>query len=68
MENGAHGALHYYALELPSNNVIGLFNTRGTATHAYHYSPYGEPRSSSEPTHNRLRFTAREPDAQTGLY
>ena len=65
---GANGALHYYALDLPSNNVIGLFNTAGTATHAYHYSPYGETQSSSEPTHDPLRFAARELDAQTGLY
>ena len=67
-ENGANGALHYYALDLPSNNVVGLFNTTGSATHAYHYSPYGEAHSSSEPTHNPLRFAARELDAQTGLY
>ena len=67
-ENGANGAVHYYALDLPSNDARGLFNSSGTLTHSYQYSPFGEQQSSSESTHNPLRFAARELDAATGLY
>jgi RHS repeat-associated protein len=67
-EGGAGGAVHYYALDLPSNDVRGLFNASGAVTHRYQYSPFGEQQAASESTHNPLRFAARELDAQTGLY
>jgi RHS repeat-associated protein len=67
-EGGAGGAVHYYALDLPSNDVRGLFNGSGAVTHRYQYSPFGEQQAASEGTHNPLRFAARELDAQTGLY
>ncbi|HEX2209908.1 MAG TPA: hypothetical protein VHG93_19695 [Longimicrobium sp.] len=67
-ENGANGAVHYYAMDLPSNTVRGLFNMSGSLTHRYDYSPYGEGQAQSEGTHNPLRFAARELDAQTGMY
>jgi RHS repeat-associated protein len=67
-ENGAGGTVHYYALDLPTNTVRGLFGTSGAITHSYQYSAFGEKLKQSEGTHNPLRFAARELDWQTGLY
>jgi RHS repeat-associated protein len=67
-ENGQNGATYYYALDLPSSTVRGLFNTSGTVTNRYGYGPYGEPQPGSGTLTNPLRFAARELDAGTGLY
>jgi RHS repeat-associated protein len=62
------GAVHYYALDLPGNNVNGLFDASGSITHRYRYSPWGEAQVTSETTHNPLRFASREWDGAAGLY
>ncbi len=68
-EGGQNGALYYYALDAPGSTVQGLFNTAGTITHRYQYTPFGEPLpSNSSAVVNPLRFAGRELDATTGLY
>lgn len=71
-ENGANGAVYYYALELPSNTVRGLFDATGTVAARYDYTPYGEPvnvtAGTTNTVNNPLRFHARELDGTTGLY
>lgn len=67
-ESGQNGAVYYYALDLPSNSVRGLFNASGTITHRYEYDPFGRVLSASGGVTNPLRFAARELDPSTGLY
>jgi RHS repeat-associated protein len=67
-ENGANGAVHYYALDLTGNDVAGMFDAAGTVTSRYSYAPFGEPISATGTVTNPLRFAAREIDPTKGLY
>jgi RHS repeat-associated protein len=65
--NGQKGTVQFYALDLPSRNVRGLFNASSAVTARYHYGPFGEPQGATG-TSQPLRFAARELDATAGLY
>jgi RHS repeat-associated protein len=65
--NGQKGTVEFYALDLPSSNVRGLFNASSALTARYEYGPFGEPHGASG-TNQPLRFAARELDATAGLY
>ncbi|HEV2147524.1 MAG TPA: RHS repeat-associated core domain-containing protein [Longimicrobiaceae bacterium] len=65
MERG--GARYYYLTEVPGH-VAGLIDSTGVLVNQYRYSPFGEAEVVREQVQNPLRFTAREYDAETGLY
>ena len=53
--NGQKGTVQYYALELPSTNVRGLFQANGTVTAKYEYGPFGEPQGDGHQPAAALR-------------
>ncbi|HEV2147520.1 MAG TPA: RHS repeat-associated core domain-containing protein [Longimicrobiaceae bacterium] len=65
MERG--GERYYYLTEVPGH-VAGLIDSTGALVNQYRYSPFGEAEVVREQVQNPLRFTAREYDAETGLY
>jgi RHS repeat-associated protein len=65
--NGQKGTVQFYALDLPSSSVRGLFNASSAVTARYHYGTFGEPQGATG-TSQPLRFAARELDATAGLY
>ncbi len=49
-------------------SVVALTGPNGETRQTVSYSPFGEQRSESATTSNRMRYTGREADADTGLY
>jgi RHS repeat-associated protein len=65
--NGANGATYYYQLD-HLGSVLGLTDATGNVVATYRYDPWGTVISSTGTITNPLRFTAREYDAESGLY
>ena len=61
------GQVYYYLYEEPGH-VIGLVNTSNQLVNQYTYEPFGAALTTSESVAQPFRFTARELDAETGLY
>ncbi len=62
-----NGSTYYYLLD-HLNSVLGLTDSSGNVVAAYRYDPWGNVISSTGTLTNPLRFTAREYDAESGLY
>jgi RHS repeat-associated protein len=57
----------YFAVD-QLGSVVGVVKSNETLAVAYRYSPFGVITDSTASFANRLRFAAREYDAETGLY
>ncbi len=62
-----NGATYYYLLD-QLGSVLGLTDAGGSVVATYRYDPWGNVISSTGTLINPLRFTAREYDAESGLY
>ncbi|HEV2147522.1 MAG TPA: RHS repeat-associated core domain-containing protein [Longimicrobiaceae bacterium] len=62
------GGKRFYSLTEVPGHVAGLIDSTGALVNQYRYSPFGEAEVVREQVENPLRFTAREYDAETGLY
>jgi RHS repeat-associated protein len=61
------GQTYYYITERPGH-VSGLVNSAGQVVNKYTYTPWGKAETVQETVANPLRYTAREYDAESGLY
>ena len=61
------GATYFYLLD-HLGSVLGLVHESGVVAATYRYDPWGNVISSTGTLTNPLRFTAREWDAESGLY
>jgi len=61
------GQTYYYATDV-QGSVLALFNSSNTVVNQYSYLPFGESQTTSEGVTNRLRYTGRELESETGLY
>lgn len=62
-----NGKTYFYLLN-HLGSVVGLADTSGVLVATYHYDPWGNLLSNTGAVENPLRFTAREYDAESGLY
>jgi RHS repeat-associated protein len=62
------GGQRYYYLTDGPGNVTGLVDTSGNLVNEYRYGPWGTTEYVRETIPQPFRFTARELDAETGLY
>jgi RHS repeat-associated protein len=58
---------YYYATDL-QGSVTALFNASNQVLNQYSYLPFGETQSVTEQVPNRLRYTGREYESESGLY
>jgi RHS repeat-associated protein len=61
------GQTYYYATDV-QGSVLALFNTSNTVVNQYSYLPFGEAQTATEGVANRLRYTGRELESESGLY
>jgi RHS repeat-associated protein len=65
--SGTYAGTYYYHFD-GLGSVTALTNSSGTTVEVYEYDVYGRP-GASVPAHpNRIMFTGREYDKETGLY
>ncbi len=64
---GSYAGTYYYHFD-GSGNVVALTNADANTVQVYDYSVYGQVGATDASHPNRLMFTAREFDKETGLY
>ncbi|MCL5282668.1 MAG: RHS repeat-associated core domain-containing protein [Planctomycetes bacterium] len=64
---GSYAGTYYYHFD-GLGNVVGLTNASGNTVEVYEYDVYGRLGASDASHPNRLLFTGREYDKETGLY
>jgi RHS repeat-associated protein len=64
---GSYAGTYYYHFDA-LGSVVGLTNASGTTVEVYEYDVYGRVGATDASHPNRILFTGREYDKETGLY